>query len=349
MTSKTPIFIGGAGRAGTRLLRSIIGKLSSVYEIPRETYMFASSPKPDQEVWKELDSITDTKEKQKAYLLFILLSIFYKKEIAIKKFLFLKNDFSKIRETWDKFDFRSKVNHDQKIISLFQKIQPHLNTSDKFEIFDFVLDCLCEEHNCERWVEKTPSNIFNTKKIRELYPQAKFIAITRNPLAVYASWKKKDENKNIISVIRNWINIHKVIKDSLKNEVLRRNPPNKDIKDPLPEPRFFLGLGSKKRQSRIFQWILKSLENSDFILLIKYEDLINNPEATVKKICAYINEPFDTSLLDVEVLNTQAQTRGQKGFKQDSLDSWEEELNYLEKLIIKIFTKNLAREFGYKL
>jgi len=304
MTSKTPIFIGGAGRAGTRLLRSIIGKLSSVYEIPRETYMFASSPKPDQEVWKELDSITDTKEKQKAYLLFILLSIFYKKEIAIKKFLFLKNDFSKIRETWDKFDFRSKVNHDQKIISLFQKMQPHLNTSDKFEIFDFVLDCLCEEHNCERWVEKTPSNIFNTKKISELYPQAKFIAITRNPLAVYASWKKKDENKNIISVIRNWINIHKTI---------------------------------------------KSLENSDFILLIKYEDLINNPEATVKKICAYINEPFDTSLLDVEVLNTQAHSRGQKGFKQDSLDSWEKELNYLEKLIIKIFTKNLAREFGYKL
>jgi len=304
MTSKTPIFIGGAGRAGTRLLRSIIGKISSVYEIPRETYIFASNPKPDQEVWKELDYITDTKEKQKAYLLFILLSIFYKKKIAIKKFLFLKNDFSKIRETWDKFDFRPKVNHDQKIISLFQKMQPHLNTSDKFEIFDFVLDCLCEENNCERWVEKTPSNIFNTKKISELYPKAKFIAITRNPLAVYASWKKKDENKNIISVIRNWINIHKTI---------------------------------------------KSLENSDFILLIKYEDLINNPEATVKKICAYINEPFDTSLLDVEVLNTQAHSRGQKGFKQDSLDSWEKELNYLEKLIIKIFTKNLAREFGYKL
>jgi len=34
-------------------------------------------------------------------------------------------------------------------------------------------------------------------------------------------------------------------KDSLKNEVLRRNPLNKNIKEPLPEPRFFLGSGLK--------------------------------------------------------------------------------------------------------
>ena len=46
------------------------------------------------------------------------------------------------------------------------------------------------------------------------------------------------------------------VKDSLKNEVLRRNPPNKSIKDPLPEPRPLLGSGLKNRRSRIFQWIL---------------------------------------------------------------------------------------------
>ncbi len=49
--------------------------------------------------------------------------------------------------------------------------------------------------------------------------------------------------------------------DSLKNEVLRRNPLDKNIKDPLPEPRSLLGSGLENRRSRIFQWILNlSLE-----------------------------------------------------------------------------------------
>jgi hypothetical protein len=46
-------------------------------------------------------------------------------------------------------------------------------------------------------------------------------------------------------------------KDSLKNEVLKRNPLDKNIKDPLPEPRALLGSGLKNRRRRIFQWILK--------------------------------------------------------------------------------------------
>jgi len=41
---------------------------------------------------------------------------------------------------------------------------------------------------------------------------------------------------------------------------LKRNPPNKNIKDPLPEPRENLGSGWKNRQSRIFQWILNNQE-----------------------------------------------------------------------------------------
>jgi hypothetical protein len=304
MTSKSPIFIGGAGRAGTRLLRSIIGKIPTVFEIPRETYFFVSKSKSSLRVKKEIDSISDKKEKQKAYLLFTLLSIFYKQEIALKKFLVLKNNFSKIQATWVKHLIDSRSDQDSKIISMFQKIQPHVNSIDRFEIFDFVIDCLCEEHNCERWVEKTPANIFNTKKILELYPSAKIIAITRNPLAVYASWKKKDKNKNIFLVIKNWINIHNS---------------------------------------------LQALKNSDFLYLIKYENLINNPLVTIQSICDFIEEPFANDLLDVEVLNTHTETRGQKGFNQDSLDNWKKELYFLEKLIIKIFTGKLAREFGYLL
>jgi hypothetical protein len=57
------------------------------------------------------------------------------------------------------------------------------------------------------------------------------------------------------------------LKDSLKNEVLRRNPLNKNIKDPLPEPRMNLGSGLENRQSRIFQWVLNNQDSCQDITI----------------------------------------------------------------------------------
>jgi hypothetical protein len=313
MSTKLPIFIGGAGRAGTRLLRSIIGKIPSIFEIPRETYIFSPKQKKGAKILKKIDSKNNQQDKQKALLIFVLLSIFYKQEIAYKKFLSLKNDYENALKIWS--ELPQKNNNDKKIISLFQKIYPLINSltansyyekesfsSTRFAIFDFVVNCLCEENNCLRWVEKTPANIFQIEKILEYYPQAKFIAITRNPYAVYASWKKKDKNKNIISVIKNWIEINQAI---FKNN------------------------------------------NQKNFLAIKYEDLITNPEKTIKSLCEFIDEPYSPELLDVEVLNTHSEARGTKGFNQDSLNKWKNELNYLEKFVINILTKRLSKLCGY--
>jgi hypothetical protein len=313
MSTKPPIFIGGAGRAGTRLLRSIIGKIPSIFEIPRETYIFSPKQKTGAKILKQIDSKNNQQDKQKALLMFVLLSIFYKQEIAYKKFLSLKNDYENALKIWS--GLPQKNNNDKKIISLFQKIYPLINSltdnsycekesysSNRFAIFDFVVNCLCEENNCLRWVEKTPANIFQIEKILEYYPPAKFIAITRNPYAVYASWKKKDKNKNIISVIKNWLEIN--------------------------------------------QAIINNKNHNNFFAL-RYEDLITNPEQTIKSICEFIDEPFSPQLLDVEVLNTNSQARGAKGFNQDSINKWKDELNFIEKLIIEIPTKRLALQCGY--
>ena len=60
------------------------------------------------------------------------------------------------------------------------------------------------------------------------------------------------------SITRSWHNPY--IKDSLKNEVLKRNPLNKNLKDSLPEPRSLLGSGLKNRRSRIFSGSLSLVE-----------------------------------------------------------------------------------------
>jgi hypothetical protein len=297
MNIKSPIFIGGAGRTGTRLLRSIIGKISNVYEVPRETYIFSNESSKNKKVFKSINSIKDLKEQQKALLVYVLLSIFYRKKIAAKKFLILKNNFSHLQRIWNENIISSKQNHDSKIISLYQKIQPLIHSNNIFEIYDFVLECLCQEKDCLRWVEKTPANIFNLTQIKKLYPDARFIAITRNPYAVYSSWKKK--NKNIFFTLFNWLKANKEI-----------------------------------------------LIQKEKILLIKYEDLVTNPENTIRKVCNYISEPFCEKLLDVEVLNNK-DLKGQRGFNLETIFKWQKELNYFEKFFLKLFTKKLAKNLGY--
>ena len=45
----------------------------------------------------------------------------------------------------------------------------------------------------KRWVEKTPDNILHMDKIWTFWPEAKVIHVLRDPLDVYASWKKNEK------------------------------------------------------------------------------------------------------------------------------------------------------------
>lgn len=226
----------------------------------------------------------------------ILLAIHYRKEIAQEKFTVLNGAYENALKIWKEYSCDAKQNYDEKIFSLFVNMQNLLKKACRYEIFDFVLDCLCEEHNCRRWVEKTPANVYHVDNIFGKYPGAKFIAIVRNPYAVYASWKKKDKSKSIFGVILAW-------KKVMKQVAL--------LRETMPAERF---------------------------LSINYEDLITNPEEAIRKICSFLGEFYSPDLLDVEVINTHSEKRGQRGFDGASLDNWKRELNALEKLIIKLGT-----------
>lgn len=45
----------------------------------------------------------------------------------------------------------------------------------------------------KRWVEKTPGNVWYLDRIRRAWPEAHFIHVIREPLDVYASWKKNEK------------------------------------------------------------------------------------------------------------------------------------------------------------
>ena len=64
-----------------------------------------------------------------------------------------------------------------------------------------------------RWVEKTPAHIFMIEEIHDLYPNAKFIEIIRNPMnSIYSTLFKFNHDSNVSakSLAYRWIEGHEI-------------------------------------------------------------------------------------------------------------------------------------------
>lgn len=59
------------------------------------------------------------------------------------------------------------------------------------EFIDIVMAYCCERAGKRRWVEKTPGNIGHWQLIRQIWPEATLIHVTREYKDIYASWKTR--------------------------------------------------------------------------------------------------------------------------------------------------------------
>jgi hypothetical protein len=171
----------------------------------------------------------------------------------------------------------------------------------------------------ERFLDKTPRYYMFVNELAEFFPEAKIIFLFRNPAAV------------ISSIIRTWAN----------------SEPHKlaDYKtDLLCAPGLITG-------SR------RALGERAYSL--RYEDLLVNPEESVRKICDYLDLPYETSMLAYNTGLTERWKYGDQGtvYTADGpdpihIDSWTEELAdpRTRRLIsdyVRHVGKNIMEEMGY--
>jgi len=98
----------------------------------------------------------------------------------------------------------------------------------------------------------------------------------------------------------------------------------------------------------LFNDLLKT--HADSVLHVRYEDLIGNPEMTVKKCCEFSNISFDNDMLDPSKWSVKGPREYESKAISAKLDKWRdaegEELVHVRKTIDKCFP--LASQFGYK-
>ena len=201
---------------------------------------------------------------------------------------------------------------------------------DSFKQFIWnILISKAERENVMYISEKTPSNLFVFDELNQIFPNAKFIIVLRDPRDCLVSFKKVNEKAKEFG---DDIDLGKDLYKDL-NFII-------DYVD--HGERFYLNNKSKR-------------------YLIKYEKLITNPIIEIKSLCRFLNISFEESMLELhknindasKLINASHKTVrawSYPGMLDSNVDSsnhekWKIELSKLEKGLINNFFSVTRSEF----
>ena len=280
---KSPIFIIGANRSGTTLLRLILNGHSQI-AIPDELEYFQSKMAGvDIRLWQ------NPPISKSHYQVFI--SEFLKSKSEVLPEIDLKQLESKIVR-YNLMNFR--------------------------EPYRLTMETWAKHYGKQRWGEKTPVNGLYIDILLEMFPDAKFLQIIRDPRAVVSSMNQDNFTCYSNDSTINSLNLQKQIKAT-----------NNFLEELVP-----------KTQK----------------MTIKYEDLVINPKNTIVKICEFLEESFEENLLNFHLnshlfMKKQAMNQYNKLATQPisglNFCKWKQKLSSHDISIIESICSKYMKTYGY--
>jgi hypothetical protein len=189
------------------------------------------------------------------------------------------------------------------------------------ELVEHVLSRSDEYRNKPIFLEKTPDHVRYIDVIHQLFPQAKFVMMVRRPedvvesmLAAGKDWGRHWASKSVCRASWRW---RRAIKEGMAQ--LEQVPADKK-------------------------------------LLIRYEDMKRDPQAVTRRMLEFINVDASPEIaahlcespIELNRYGYFASVNGQtvrepKAFRRDR----KEKLNGLQNLMIRLISRDHARQFGY--
>ena len=173
--------------------------------------------------------------------------------------------------------------------------------------------------------EKTPQNIFYLKEIFELYPNAHVINMVRDPRAVMLSQKNKWQRRKLggwyitrREALRLRINYHPITLSKLWNAAI--------------------GAALK-------------FKDDQRMLTVIFEELLEEPEAVIRKICAHVGVEFNPEMLMITQESSSIEMDSlEKGFKKERAVNWRKGgLNDTEIWWCQKISGDYMKKYGFEL
>jgi hypothetical protein len=185
--------------------------------------------------------------------------------------------------------------------------------------YRLMLEAYVDAEGKKRWGEKTPTNLFYCDTLCEMFPDARFIHLVRDPRAVVRSANRfpRLPDDTVINA-SNW--------------------------------HHYMQVGYR----RLTQHVPSSQRRT-----IRYEDLTSTPEASAREICEFINAPFSERMLrfheeSEEYMPSSIDELGgsrkvTRPVYTDKQAKWKDELTDSEIGIIESMCGDFMSVFGYEL
>lgn len=185
-------------------------------------------------------------------------------------------------------------------------------------IFSALLLSHAEAKNKTICGAKFPVPMLQVDKLIAWYPECKIIHTVRDPRACYSSQFYKHYNKNLAFIIKAKIGIIQFVYMNLQ-----------------------------------FHWsynMYNKLKGSHNYYLCKYENLVLQPEETLKELCEFLKISFTENMLTPQLtsISSYSETRGKnKGFQAASVYAWKKKMPRTVSRLIKIINYRLMKKMDY--
>jgi hypothetical protein len=126
------------------------------------------------------------------------------------------------------------------------------------EVFRTVMNRFADRHEARYWLEKSPMHTSRIQEIGELYSDARFVGILRNPVDAAFSWLK------------------------------RRSPEGGALRRALGLGRFTLNKYVADAHMRMMQDVWP-----ERVCIIRYEDLVERREEVLETVCRFLGLPVE--------------------------------------------------------
>jgi len=178
-----------------------------------------------------------------------------------------------------------------------------------------------EQEGKHRWIEKTPNNVRALDRLLTWYPRGRFIHVVRDGRDVMCSLRNHPRERVI---------------DGKIVPVETKNPPEKSA----------------------LRWLEDTMRGLAFkahprCLEIRYEDLVQDPEAEIKKVCQFIGEAYEPGMLDPESDKEQRSgqnmnnARAGRPISAKSVGRWRRDLRADERRVFEDIAGQLLITLGY--
>lgn len=182
--------------------------------------------------------------------------------------------------------------------------------------YRLALEAWARHHDKERWGEKTPGNLFYADILLDMFPEAQFLYVVRDPRAGVASMQQ-------VSF--------------------------------FPDDAVFNALSRRKHDTKGRDWLERHVPASQR-RTVQYEELVQQPKSTIQSVCQFLDEPFEPAMLQFHTdadryMKDDAQQNynaaATRPITDDRVDAWKRQLTVEQVAVVEHVCADVMRDFEY--